>query len=159
MYPYLEDGYDERQMGMMGMGMGMMGISAGDLLLIPDIQTAVILEVQAFNYYQRLIALALNEPQRQIIAGIQRDEMMHYHWFSMMLRMLGAQQPPIPPGGLPAEFAEGVREAIRLEFEAAAFYQTIANRASAPFIRMHTFRAIYDEQRHAALLQNILMSL
>ena len=38
--PYYEDGYGERQMGMMGMGMGMgmgmMGVSAGDLLLIPD---------------------------------------------------------------------------------------------------------------------------
>ena len=160
--PYYEDGYDERQMGMMGMGMmgmGMMGVSAGDLLLIPDIQTAVILEVQAFNYYRRLIVLALNEQQRQIIASIQRDEMMHYHWFTMMLRMLGAQQPLIPPGELPMQFIEGVREAVRLEYEAATFYQTIANRATAPFIRMHTFRAIYDEQRHAALLQNILMSL
>ncbi|WP_010247586.1 ferritin family protein [Acetivibrio cellulolyticus] len=143
----------------MGMGMGMMGISSSDLLLINDIQTAVILEVQAFNYYQRLMALTANEQQRQIITSIQRDEMRHYHWFTMMLRMMGAQQPLIPPGELPVNFVEGTREAIRLELEAAVFYQTIANRATAHFIRMHTTRAIYDEQRHATLLQNILISL
>ncbi|MCX8132326.1 MAG: ferritin-like domain-containing protein [Clostridia bacterium] len=137
----------------------MMGISGSDLLLINDIQTAVILEVQAFNYYQRLMAMTANEQQRQIIASIQRDEMRHYHWFAMMLRMMGAQQPLIPPGELPVNFVEGVREAIRLELEAAVYYQTILNRATAHFIRMHTQRAIYDEQRHAALLQSILMSL
>lgn len=152
--PYYADSYDERQMGM-----GMMGVSGNDFLLIPDIQTAVILEVQAFNYYQRLMALTVNEQQQQIIASIQRDEMRHYHWFTMMLRMMGAQLPLIPPGELPVNFVEGVREAIRLELEAAAFYQTIANGAATPFIRMHTFRAVYDEQRHAALLQNTLMSL
>jgi hypothetical protein len=44
---YFEDSYSERQMGM-----GMIGISGNDLLLVNDIQRAVILEVQAFNYYQ-----------------------------------------------------------------------------------------------------------
>lgn len=154
-YLNYEDGYNERQMGLMGM----MGVSGSDLLLIPDIQRTLILEVQAFNYYQRLITLIANEQQRQIIASIQRDEMMHYHWFTMMLHMMGAQQPLIPPGEKPVNFVEGVREAIRLELEAAAYYQTILNRATAHFIRMHTQRAIYDEQRHAALLQNILMNL
>lgn len=153
--PYSENDHDERQMGM-GMGMGMMGISGSDLLLADDIQRAVILEVHAFNYYQSLIALAPNEQQRQIIRSIQRDEMRHYHWFTMMLRMMGAQQPLIPPGILPVSFAEGVRIAIQQELEAAAFYQTIANRAVSRFIQMHTVRAIYDEQRHASLLQGIL---
>jgi rubrerythrin len=149
---YYEDNSGERQMGMID-------ISGSDLLLVNDIQRAVILEVQAFNYYQRLITLTTNEQQQQIISSIQRDEMMHYHWFTMMLRMMGAPQPLIPPGELPISFPEGVREAIRLELEAAAFYQTIVNRAASHFIRMHTMRAIFDEQRHAALLQNILMSL
>jgi rubrerythrin len=158
-YPIYVNNYDERQMGMMGMGMGMMSVPGSDLLLAPDIQRAVILEVQAFNYYQRLMALTANEQYRQIIASIQRDEIRHYHWFTMMLRMMGAQQPLISLGELPVNFVDGVREAIRLELEAAAFYQTILNRANAHFIRMHIQRAIYDEQRHAALLQNILMSL
>jgi rubrerythrin len=154
--PYLEKDHDERQMGM---GMGMMGISSSDLFLINDIQRAAILEVQAFNYYERLIALAVNEQQRQIIGSIQRDERRHYHWFTMMLRMLGAQQTFIPLGILPTSFIEGVRIAIQQELEAAAFYQTIANRASSRFIQMHTLRAVSDEQRHASLLQSILMSL
>jgi hypothetical protein len=114
-------------MGMMGMGagMGMMGISGSDLLLTADIQRAVILEVQAFNYYQRLIALAATEQQRQIISSIQRDEMMHYHWFTMMLRMMGAQQPIIPPGELPTNYVQGVRTAIRLEQEAQLFIRLL----------------------------------
>lgn len=123
------------------------------MLLINDIQRAAILEVQAFNYYERLIALAANEQQQQIISSIQRDERMHYHWFTMMLRMMGAQQPIITPGILPTSFVEGVRIAIRQELEAAAFYQTIANRAASRFIQMHTVRAIYDKQRHASMLQ------
>jgi rubrerythrin len=85
--------------------------------------------------------------------------MRHYHWFAMMLRMMGAQQPLIPPGELPVNFVEGVREAIRLELEAATFYQGIANSATSHFIWLHTMRAIYNEQRHASLLQNILMNL
>ncbi len=127
------DGYDERQMGMMGMGMGMMGISSSDLLLINDIQRAVILEVQAFNYYQRLIALTANPQQRQIIASIQRDEMMHFYWFTMMLRMMGEQQPIITPGELPISFIEGVREAIRLELEAVAFLSDYSKQGYCTF--------------------------
>jgi rubrerythrin len=60
---------------------------------------------------------------------------------------------------LPTSFVEGVRTAILQELEAAAFYQTIANRANSRFIQMHTLRAIYDEQRHASLLQSIMNNL
>ena len=46
---------------------------------------------------------------------------------------------------IPVNFVEGVREAIRLKLE-AAYYQTILNRVTAHFIRIHT---IYNEYLHA----------
>lgn len=145
------------QMGMMG-GMGMDMLSS-DMFLIDDISEAVIREVHAYNFYQRLAELAPNDEYRQTILRIGRDEARHYHWFTMMLRMMGAQQPQIPPGDLPKSFEEGVRTAIRHELDDAAFYQNIAYRATTHPVQMHFMHASHDEQRHASWFQYILMNL
>lgn len=145
------------QMGMMG-GMGM-GMLSSDMFLINDISEAVIREAHAYNFYQRLAGLAPNDEYQQTIIRIQRDEARHYHWFTMMLRMMGAQQPQIPPGDLPASFKEGVRTAIRHELDDAAFYQNIAYRATTHHVQMHFMHASHDEQRHASWFQYILMNL
>lgn len=152
-----------RQMGMghgMGMGLGMdQGILSSDTHLLDDISKAIIGEVHAYNYYQKLAELAPNEQDRQVILRIQRDEAKHYHWFSMILSRMGGQQPQIPAGELPVSFKEGVRTAIRDELEAAAFYQDIASRANTRFIQMHFMHASHDEQRHASWFQYMLMEL
>lgn len=143
------------QMGMMD-GMGML---SSDMFLINDISEAVIREVHAYNFYQRLAELAPYDEYRQTILRIQSDEARHYHWFTMMLRMMGAQQPQIPAGELPTVFAEGVRAAIRNELEAATFYQDIAYRATTRPVQMHFLHATHDEQRHASWFQYMLMNL
>jgi len=131
-----------------------------DMNLINDVSNAIILEVLAYNFYQRLAELAPNEQDRQTILRIQRDEQKHYHWFSMILRRMGGQQPTIPAVVLPLNFEEGVRTAIKDELEAAAFYQDIAYRAEDIHpIQMHFMHASHDEQRHATWFQNMMMNI
>jgi len=91
-------GMEQMRMGQIGMRDGMgMGMLSSDLFLINDISEAVIREVQAYNFYQRLAELAPNNEYRQTILGIQNDEARHYHWFTMMLllfiRILHIEQP------------------------------------------------------------------
>lgn len=141
----------------MGTGMGMGMDLTSDAHLKYDVTKAIIGEVHAYNFYQRLAQLAPNEQFRQIILRIQRDEAKHYHWFTMILRMMGGQQPQIPPGELPTDFKEGVQKAIQDELEASSFYQDIASRATTHHVQMHFIHASHDEQRHANWFQNMLM--
>ncbi len=136
-----------------------MGMHIGDTHLIEDIIKSLIAEVHCYYYYERLAQLANNEQNRQIILRIQHDEAKHYHWFSMILRMMGVDQPQIPSGDLPNNFKDGVREAIGTELDAAAFYQDIAYRATEHPVQMHFMHASNDEQRHAAYFQNMLVNL
>lgn len=130
--------------------------SVRDNRLISDIKEAVIKEVHAYDYYTRLAAMVRDDQDRQTLLRIRHDEMKHYRWFSAILQRLGAEQPEIPTGTAPRNFMEGVRDAIRDELEAAAFYQSIAYRARDRSIEMHFLHAAQDEQRHAAWLQYML---
>ncbi|WIV11145.1 ferritin-like domain-containing protein [Proteiniborus sp. MB09-C3] len=159
----MEQGHMGMEQGHMGMEQGQMGMGHGtsmsDTLLINDISKAIIGEVHAYNFYQKLAELATNERDRQVILRIQQDEAKHYHWFTMILRRMGAQQPQIPAGELPRSFEEGVRTAIQDELEAASFYQDIAQRATDHHIQMHFMHASHDEQRHATWFMYMLMNL
>lgn len=139
-------------------GSGPMGMNlTSDTHLIEDVSRAINLEVHAYNFYQRLIQLTPNEQFRQIILRIQHDEIKHYHWFTMILRMMGGQEPQITFGEIPRDFKQGVQKAIQNELEASAYYQDIASKATTHYVQMHFIHASHDEQRHATWLQNILM--
>jgi rubrerythrin len=127
--------------------------------LTDDILEAIILEVHAYNFYQRLAELAQNEQQRRVILRIQHDEARHYHWFTMIINRMGGQQPQVTAGELPRDFVQGIRTAIEDELDAAAFYQDIAYRATDHHTQMHFMHASHDEQRHATWLQFMLMDL
>lgn len=150
------DGMDH--MGQLGSMGGMMNLGQ-DAFLMNDISKAIIGEVHAYNFYERLAALAPDEQYRQIIRSIQRDEARHYHWFTMMIRMMGGQLPQIPQGELPVNFKDGVRTAIRHELETAAFYQDISMRATTHHVQMHFMHAMHDEQRHASWFQYMLTAI
>jgi|GEM_PF-2583058 len=136
-----------RPRGMRSGGMGPGGMWQGDFDLINEISEAIILEAHAYNFYERLADLAATPQQQQIILIIQQDEARHYHWFTMLLRRIGGQQPRIPAGELPRIFREGIREAIQNELEAATFYEEIASQATASPIQMRFMHASNDEQR------------
>ena len=137
----------------MGTGMDL----TSDAHLIEDVTRAIILEVQAYYFYQRLVELTPNEQFRQIFFRIQRDEMKHFRWFTMILSMLGGQQPQIPFGEIPRDFKEGLQKAIQNELVASSYYQDISSRATTHHVQMHFMHASNDEQRHATWLQNMLM--
>lgn len=160
---------DQMNMGMdmdLGMGMDMDmgmdmpgGISGRDILLEDDIVKAITGEAQAYYYYENLAELASSDEEREIIKGIQEDEAKHYHWFMTILRRMGGELPQIPMGEMPDDFEEGVKKAIMDELEANEFYLDIAYRATDPYIEMHFMHAAHDEQRHATLLQYILLNM
>ena len=145
------DGIQQRYMGMM------QGVPREDAFLIDDISRAVILEVQAYNFYEKLVEMVQDKEDKQAILIIQRDEAKHYYWFTMFLNMLGAQIPQIPAVELPQNFRDGVKTAIKKELDASAFYQDIAYKAQDHRIQMHFMHAAQDEQRHALWLQNMLL--
>lgn len=129
---------------------------SNDESLIEDISKAVILEVQAFNYYNKLLDFITDNQDRLIILRIQRDEAKHFRWFTMILNMLGARIPQIPAGELPTDLKNGIKKAIKKEIDAQEFYQDISYRATSHPIQMHFLHAANDEQRHATLLQSML---
>lgn len=148
----------DEQISITPMDMGQMPLTS-DINLLSDVAQSIILEAHAYNFYQRLAELAPNEQNRQIIFRIQRDEAKHYHWFTMILRRMGAPQPQIPIGALPQEFEVGVRTAILNELEAASFYQDIAYRSTDHMTQMHFMHASHDEQRHALWFEYMLIKL
>lgn len=134
-------------------------VSGRDMILEDDIKKVIVDEAQAYYYYDALADLANSEEAQQLVRSIQEDEAKHYRWFSNILKRMGEDVPQIPMGEMPSDFMEGVKKSILDELEANEFYQDIAYRSSDPDIVMHFMHAAGDEQRHATLLQNILMTM
>jgi rubrerythrin len=130
-----------------------------DMKLAQDLSKAIEGETNAYYSYGALAKLAPNEADRQTILGIQHDEAMHYNWFGMMLRMMGEEMPRVQMGKMPRDFVEGVRDSIKDELEASGFYEDTSLEAEDPNARMLFSHASQDEQRHATLLQNILINM
>lgn len=131
--------------------------SAGrDFKLYDDISEAVIREVHSYNFYTKLAALAPGMRLRQTIINIREDEARHYGSFTAALQKLGARMPMIPAGGAPSSVQEGLREAIKAETEAAAFYKSIASRTQSRSIQTQFHNAARDEQQHALRLRYMI---
>ncbi|MCL6606350.1 MAG: ferritin-like domain-containing protein [Paenibacillus sp.] len=135
------------------------GTLSSNTCLINDVSKAIIGEVHAFNFYKRLAELAPIEQSRKKILSIRLDEVKHYHWFSMILRGLGGQQPQILTSPIPITYREGVRKAIWDESESAAFYKDISYRATDLPTNKFFMDAAHDEQRHASWFQYMLIDL
>jgi rubrerythrin len=139
---------------------GMYGMpQEADAALINDVIEAIIGEVQAYNFYEKLAELAPTDYERDVINSIQNDEARHYHWFTMIIQRLGGNLPEILAGVLPADFMEGLKIAIQDELNAASFYQNIGYNAVDHQMQMHFMHASHDEQRHASWLQYILSNM
>ncbi len=149
----------ENQRGFSGQR-GMCGMPQDtDSSLINDVIEAIIGEVQAYNFYERLAELAPTDYERDVIKSIQQDEARHYHWFTMILQSFGGNLPDFPAVAMPSDFTEGLKIAIQDELNAASFYQNIAYNAVEHQIQMHFMHASHDEQRHASWLQYILTNM
>lgn len=157
----MDDHMDDRMDMEDRMDMDRMGMRrrTTDMMLADDISKAIVGEVQAYYFYDALAEMADNDKDRETIKSIQEDEAKHYQWFSTLLKDMGRELPRVPAGQQPRDFEQGVKSAIQDELAANEFYLDISYRATDPDIKMTFLYASQDEQRHATLLTNILMSL
>lgn len=111
-------------------------------------------EAEARRFYRKLIDLAPNEKEADIINHFFEDEAKHYSKFKMLYEMLTGKVPELPKPEAPdfSTYVEGVEQAILDELEAYEFYRDIYLSTSNMMVRDIFFEALTDENEHAAHL-------
>ena len=111
-------------------------------------------EAEARKYYKRLMGMAPNEKEEDIIEHFYEDETKHLSKFRMLFEMITGKEPEL--GNVkPPEFdgyLEGVEQALLDELEAYEFYRDIYLSSNNPIVRDTFFEALTDENEHAAHL-------
>lgn len=111
-------------------------------------------EAEAGRYYKKLIGLAPDEKEADIINHFLEDEAKHYSKFKMLYKMFTGKVPelptPVPPDF--STYTEGVEQAILDELEAYEFYRDIYLSTNNMIVRDIFFEALTDENEHAAHL-------
>ena len=118
------------------------------------IQQAVAGENEDRMFYGYLIQNAPSEQDKQIITGIQQNEISHYGWFKQIYQQLtGKPVPKLPDEQLtpPASYCEGLGKALLGEQNAVQKYRRILYAMQdRVHINMLT-QIITDEIRHGIL--------
>lgn len=111
-------------------------------------------ELEAIKYYERLIKMALNQEEADIIRDFYKDEKKHYNNFRRLYIMMTGKQPIIPSINMPKfeNYLQGVEQAILDELDAYEFYRDIYLSNINPYVRSLFFEAFTDENEHAAHL-------
>ncbi|WP_054870971.1 ferritin family protein [Caloranaerobacter sp. TR13] len=111
-------------------------------------------ELEAIKYYERLIKMAPNQEEADIIRAFYKDEKKHYNNFRHLYMMMTGRQPTIPPINMPEfdNYLQGVEQAILDELDAYEFYRDIYLSNINPYVRSLFFEAFTDENEHAAHL-------
>ena len=111
-------------------------------------------EAEARKYYKRLIGMAPNEKEADIIERIYEDEKKHLTKFKMLFKMIANKEPELTNVKSPDfdSYLEGVENAILDELEAYEFYRDIYLFSNNPVVKEIFFEAFTDENEHAAHL-------
>lgn len=111
-------------------------------------------EAEARKYYKRLISMAPNEEEADIIEKFYEDETKHLSKFRMLFEMTTGKEPELANVKSPDfdSYIEGVEKAILDELEAYEFYRDIYLSSNNPIVREVFFEAFTDENEHAAHL-------
>jgi rubrerythrin len=111
-------------------------------------------EAEARKYYKRLISMAPNEKEADIIERFYEDETKHLSKFRMLFEMITGKEPELKDIKSPDydSYIEGVEQAILDELEAYEFYRDIYLSSSNPIVKEIFFEAFTDENEHAAHL-------
>lgn len=124
--------------------------------IVADLKMALQDEQGAIAHYTKLMEIAPSNWERTIILGIRRDEMAHAITLAAWLTRLTGQMHIVTEIAPPtiSDFRTGVREAIKDETEAYAFYGDLANRSlcliSELYYGMKNIQK--DEKYHRELL-------
>jgi rubrerythrin len=108
----------------------------------------------ARKYYKRLIGMAPDEKEAEIIEHFYEDETKHLSKFRMLFEMTTGKEPEIGSVNTPEfeSYIEGIEHAIPKELEACEFYRDIYLASSNPIVRDVFFEALTDENEHAVYL-------
>jgi rubrerythrin len=111
-------------------------------------------EAEARKYYKRLMGMAPNERDEDIIEHFFEDETKHLSKFRMLFEMITGKEPEIANVKQPDfdNYLEGIEQAILDELEAYEFYRDIYLSNNNPIVRDIFFEALTDENEHAAHL-------
>lgn len=111
-------------------------------------------EAEARLFYERLISMAPNLQEAEIIRHFLDDEINHYRNFRMLYRRVTGTEPVLPPLVPPLfpNYVSGIEEAILDELEAYEFYRDLYLGSCNPMVRNIFFEALTDENEHAAHL-------
>lgn len=111
-------------------------------------------EAEARKYYKRLLGMAPNEKEEDIIEHFYEDETKHFSKFRMLFEMITGKEPELGSVKAPDfdSYLDGVEQAILDELEAYEFYRDIYLSSNNPIVRDVFFEALTDENEHAAHL-------
>ncbi len=111
-------------------------------------------ELTARRYYEKLIPMAPNKKEADIIRHFLEDEKKHFSKFRMLYKNMTGMQPVIPPVKEPTftNYLEGVEQAILDELDAYKFYRDIYLSTMNPYVRNIFLEAFTDENEHASHL-------
>lgn len=111
-------------------------------------------EAEARLYYQKLMKMAPNEQEADIISNFFKDETKHFSKFRMLYIMLTGTEPELPPLTAPTfkTYLEGIELAILDELAAYDYYRDIYLGSYNLRVRDIFFEALTDENEHAAHL-------
>lgn len=111
-------------------------------------------ESEARLYYERLIRMAPNKEEAEIISNILEDELKHFKNFKELYKKLTGCEPVLLQLKCPTftNYIEGIEKAILDELEAYDFYRDIYLSTRDPYVRDIFFEALTDENEHAAHL-------
>lgn len=111
-------------------------------------------EAEARKYYKRLISMAPDEKEADIIDHFYEDETKHFSKFRMLFEMTTGKEPELTNINSPDfdSYVEGIEKAILDELEAYEFYRYIYLSSNNPIVMEIFFEAFTDENEHAAHL-------
>lgn len=108
-------------------------------------------EQDAQEFYKRLLTMAKDSEDKNIISKIYGDEGEHFNNFSKLYKQITGRNPMLPPPQKPNihDYLTGIRKAIMDETDTYAFYKDTfmcTNNAAAKEIFLDAFT---DENEHA----------
>ncbi|MGE5631541.1 MAG: ferritin family protein [Caulobacteraceae bacterium] len=114
-------------------------------------------EAGARKHYQRLMSLAPDDREADIIERFFEDEGKHFSKFRMLYEIITGNEPETPKVSKSEfdNYLEGVDQAILDELEAYEFYRDIYLSTKNPMVRDIFFEALTDENEHAANLNRL----
>lgn len=108
-------------------------------------------EQDARKFYQKLITMATDQEDKNIISKIYNDEGEHFNNFRRLYNKLTGRNPMLPAPETPniPNYLAGIRKAIMDETDTYAFYKDTYLCSNNPIAKEIFFDAFTDENEHA----------